>query len=137
MLQRQVVKSRTLTELSASTITATQVKAKGQMLERTPTGPAYVCTVGVMEYRSVIPHVVRKGDCVLEIGCHFGTSTALLAGTCHVFWYVCVSQSGCLYPCPGVHACVLQSVCVCVYAPLRVLMRSCMCMPRRHQMAFF
>ena len=36
-----------------------------------------VGTVGVQEYRRTIPHVIQKGDAVLEIGCHFGTSTAL------------------------------------------------------------
>ena len=37
-----------------------------------------VGTVGVEEYRRTIPHVIRKGDAVLEVGSHFGTSTALL-----------------------------------------------------------
>jgi hypothetical protein len=36
-----------------------------------------VGTVGVEEYRRTIPHVIRKGDAVLEVGSHFGTSTAL------------------------------------------------------------
>ena len=35
-------------------------------------------TVGVEEYRKTIPFVVEAGDVVLEVGSHFGTSTALL-----------------------------------------------------------
>jgi len=38
-----------------------------------------ICAVGVSDYRSTIPYVVQKGDRVLEIGCHFGKTTDLLA----------------------------------------------------------
>ena len=41
--------------------------------------PVVVAAVGVDQYRSVIPTAVRPGDATLELGCHFGTSTALLA----------------------------------------------------------
>jgi SAM-dependent methyltransferase len=34
--------------------------------------------VGVQEYRKTIPYTVRPDDAVLEVGCHFGTSTALI-----------------------------------------------------------
>lgn len=40
--------------------------------------PHILATVGVQEYRSTIDHVVRSDDAVLEVGCHFGTTTALL-----------------------------------------------------------
>jgi hypothetical protein len=40
--------------------------------------PHIVATRGVHQYRSTIPYTVRSNDSVLEVGCHFGTSTALL-----------------------------------------------------------
>lgn len=43
-----------------------------------PLQPQIVATVGVQEYRSTIPYAVRPGDAVLEVGCHFGTTTATL-----------------------------------------------------------
>lgn len=39
----------------------------------------YVATRGVKEYRSTIPQLVRESDRVLELGCEWGTTTALLA----------------------------------------------------------
>ena len=41
-----------------------------------------VGTRGVQEYRATIPHWVRRDDMVLEIGCEWGTTTALLAPHC-------------------------------------------------------
>jgi trans-aconitate methyltransferase len=38
-----------------------------------------VATRGVDEYRASIPHWVNKDDVVLEIGCEWGTTTAVLA----------------------------------------------------------
>lgn len=35
-------------------------------------------TVGVEEYRRTIPYTVKKRDIVLEVGSHFGTTTAIL-----------------------------------------------------------
>ena len=43
------------------------------------TKTAFVATRGVREYRATIPHVVRPDDSVLEVGCEWGTTTALLA----------------------------------------------------------
>ena len=40
-------------------------------------GSIVVATVGVDEYRRTIPYIVQKGDVVLEIGCHLGTTTVL------------------------------------------------------------
>ena len=42
------------------------------------TEPKIIPCVGVNDYRKTIPFVVNKGDDVLEVGCHFGTTTALL-----------------------------------------------------------
>lgn len=42
-------------------------------------GPPYiVATTGVQQYRSSIPFTVKPDDAILEVGCHFGTTTALL-----------------------------------------------------------
>jgi SAM-dependent methyltransferase len=40
--------------------------------------PHIIGTRGVHEYRSTIPYTVRPTDAVLEVGCHFGTTTTLL-----------------------------------------------------------
>lgn len=40
--------------------------------------PHYIATIGVSEYRKTIPFVIKEHDRVLEIGCHLGTTTALL-----------------------------------------------------------
>jgi len=37
--------------------------------------PYLIATVGVDQYRKTIPFVVKENDAVLEVGCHFGTST--------------------------------------------------------------
>lgn len=44
---------------------------------RTPE-PHIICCVGVDEYRQTIQDVVHSGDAVLEVGCHLGTTTAIL-----------------------------------------------------------
>ncbi|HEY7202123.1 MAG TPA: class I SAM-dependent methyltransferase [Candidatus Dormibacteraeota bacterium] len=43
------------------------------------TRTAFVATRGVREYRATIPHLLRPDDSVLEVGCEWGTTTALLA----------------------------------------------------------
>jgi len=40
--------------------------------------PQIICCVGVQEYRQTMNQTVRPGDAVLEVGCHLGTTTALL-----------------------------------------------------------
>ncbi len=40
----------------------------------------YLATRGVKEYRATIPQLVGASDSVLELGCEWGTTTALLAG---------------------------------------------------------
>lgn len=40
--------------------------------------PHIITCVGVQEYRQTIQQVARPGDAILEVGCHLGTTTALL-----------------------------------------------------------
>ena len=40
--------------------------------------PFIISSVGVQEYRRTIPFIVRPGDEVLEVGCHFGRTTSIL-----------------------------------------------------------
>jgi trans-aconitate methyltransferase len=42
----------------------------------------FVATRGVKEYRATIPEWVNEDDVVLEIGCEWGTTTALIAPRC-------------------------------------------------------
>lgn len=42
----------------------------------------FIATRGVKEYRETIPVWVNKNDVVLEIGCEWGTTTALIAPRC-------------------------------------------------------
>jgi trans-aconitate methyltransferase len=42
----------------------------------------FLATRGVKEYRATIPAWVRPDDVVLEIGCEWGTTTALIAPRC-------------------------------------------------------
>jgi trans-aconitate methyltransferase len=42
----------------------------------------FIATRGVKEYRETIPVWVNKDDVVLEIGCEWGTTTALIAPRC-------------------------------------------------------
>lgn len=55
--------------------------AKTDYTQKGPAPCYIVATVGVPEYRETIPHTVKSGDAVLEIGCHLGTSTALIHET--------------------------------------------------------
>lgn len=41
-------------------------------------GTKFVLTRGVKEYRATIPHYVNEDDVVLEVGCAWGTTTAIL-----------------------------------------------------------
>ena len=42
----------------------------------------FIATRGVKEYRATIPFWVNEQDIVLEIGCEWGTTTALIAPRC-------------------------------------------------------
>src|SRR5262245_59493533 len=47
-----------------------------------PRKTLFIATRGVKEYRATIPLWVTEQDIVLEIGCEWGTTTALLAAHC-------------------------------------------------------
>ena len=51
--------------------------------------PVIVGARGVREYRNCIGTTVRPGDRVLELGCHFGTTTAILAEAVGPGGYAC------------------------------------------------
>ena len=76
-----IVKSKVLSSLAKRIIHSQRLldgttKLPSQ-LERSTT-PILIPCVGVNDYRQTIPMVVRKGDSVLEVGCHYGTTTELL-----------------------------------------------------------
>lgn len=45
----------------------------------------YIATRGVKEYRKAALEWIKPSDKVLEIGCEWGTSSALLFGHCHTY----------------------------------------------------
>ena len=81
-----IVKSKTLSSLAKrilhsqrlldGTVALPTTKHEDEY-DRSPS-PILVPCVGVNDYRKTIPFVVRRGDSVLEVGCHFGTTTSLL-----------------------------------------------------------
>ena len=92
-LKHVVVKSRNLARHSRLFLNAHRVTA-GLLRERELAGRSWsgagragtnddmaivVCAVGVRDYRHVIRHVVKPGDCVLEIGCALGKTTHLIS----------------------------------------------------------
>jgi hypothetical protein len=63
----------------------------------------FVATRGVQEYRATIPALVSIDDVVLEIGCEWGTTTALLAVHCRTVIgtdvsRVCIERARQLHP---------------------------------------
>jgi hypothetical protein len=79
-LELIVIKSRAVHDLAMQVFAANRALQHGSgILQQRPLHrPAILCSVGVNEYRDMIPLVVFEGDRVLEIGCHSGTSTQLL-----------------------------------------------------------
>ena len=80
-----IVKSQSLSSLSRRLIPAQHVLEGHILLEtggldtlRKNTEPYILASVGVEEYRRLIPFTVKKEDTILEVGCHFGRSTNLL-----------------------------------------------------------
>jgi hypothetical protein len=73
-----LVKSAGLTKFASRLVHAVHWKGTAEHQSTIPP-PHIVATVGVQEYRHTIPHTVTSNDdVVLEVGCHFGTSTAIL-----------------------------------------------------------
>lgn len=52
----------------------------------------FIATRGVQEYRQTIPLWVMENDIVLEIGCEWGTTTALIAPFCQAVLGTDISQ---------------------------------------------
>ncbi|KAL7546039.1 hypothetical protein ACHAWF_009384 [Thalassiosira exigua] len=75
-----IVKSGSLQRLARRLYHAQRVISGAQSLERRhPNGGASIIgAVGVKQYRETIPFVVEKGDVCVEVGCHLGTTTALI-----------------------------------------------------------
>lgn len=73
-LKAIIIKSKTLCQHSYNYMTSVGLQRRLEAEQLSVQGAMVVCTVGVGEYRSVIPNVVRRGDSVLEIGCANGTT---------------------------------------------------------------
>lgn len=76
-----IVKSKVLSSLAKRIIHSQRLLDGTTMLptkQTRSTNPILIPSVGVADYRQTIPMVVRKGDSVLEVGCHYGTTTELL-----------------------------------------------------------
>lgn len=77
-----LVKSESLNQLATRLIHADRWisgKESGPILKTTPIkSPKLIASVGVEQYRATICRTVQPGDTVLELGCHFGTTTNLL-----------------------------------------------------------
>ncbi len=77
-----IVKSKTLSSLARRIIHSQRlldgsVSILQSQLHRT-NEPFVIPCVGVNEYRRTIPHILKPGDDVIEVGCHFGRTTTLL-----------------------------------------------------------
>lgn len=73
-----LVKSVALNQLATRLVHGERWIANGGSQQANSLIPTIVATVGVQEYRNTIPHTIRPGEAVLEVGCHLGTSTVLL-----------------------------------------------------------
>ena len=77
-----LVKSAGLNRLASCLMHGqTWIDARGPILNSASPAPNHInilATVGVQEYRRTMERAVQPGDAVLEVGCHFGTSTVLL-----------------------------------------------------------
>ena len=77
-----LIKSRSLSKLERQLILPSAYKNEGSSAMRIPTGwlPRVIPAVGVKEYRAAATAWLEQnpGKSVLEVGCHLGTSTALL-----------------------------------------------------------
>lgn len=84
-----IVKSKTLSSLARRIIHSQRLLDGTIQIEdalKWAKDPIIIPSVGVNDYRKTIPFVVNERDDVLEVGCHAGTTTALLhAASSHGF----------------------------------------------------
>jgi hypothetical protein len=77
-----IVKSKAISSLSRRLVHAQRLFDGSTVRDFTTPSrdgrPYIIASVGVDEYRRTIPHVVRKGDACLEVGCFSGSSTRLV-----------------------------------------------------------
>ena len=73
-----IIKSGSLHQLARRLFHAQKLFAGVISLSDNPHKTSIIGTVGVEEYRRTIPYTVQKNDIVLEVGSHFGTTTAIL-----------------------------------------------------------
>ena len=76
-----IVKSGSLQNLARRLFHAQRVVSGAQSLStnRMRSGHSSIIgAVGVKQYRETIPYVVREGDVCMEVGCHLGTTTAII-----------------------------------------------------------
>lgn len=78
-----IVKSGSLHDLAQRLVHAQRLLSGVETLDISKGNTEIIGTVGVEEYRRTIPFVVRKGDDIVELGSHFGTTTALLHESAH------------------------------------------------------
>lgn len=78
--QTVLVKSKLLHQWAYRILHAEHWLSRGpRRTRRAPVrSPKIVAAVGVRQYRRTIPVTVQTGDRVMEVGCHFGSTTALL-----------------------------------------------------------
>jgi len=78
-----IVKSGALHDLARRLHHAQRIVSGAQSLHErkyhsSSSSSMIVGAVGVKQYRETIPHVVRKGDVCIEVGCHLGTTTTII-----------------------------------------------------------
>jgi len=77
-----IVKSGSLQKLARRLYHAQRIVSGAHSPERrgvdNGTSSIIIGAVGVKQYRETIPFAVRRGDVCVEVGCHLGTTTALI-----------------------------------------------------------
>ena len=82
-LRTIIIKSKLLSNLARRIIHSQRlfdgsvILPKPEDMPRSTT-PYIIASVGVNEYRRTIPFMVKPGDEIIEVGCHFGQTTVLL-----------------------------------------------------------
>mmetsp|Transcript_8655 Transcript_8655/g.9982 ORF Transcript_8655/g.9982 Transcript_8655/m.9982 type:complete len:454 (+) Transcript_8655:327-1688(+) len=93
-----IIKSGSLHELARQLFHAQRIFSGAASLSSNPHHTSIIGTVGVEEYRRTIPITVSRGDVVIEVGSHFGTSTEILhhAAKAYDSDVIDLSQGGCI-----------------------------------------